>query len=184
MLYKAYHDIIYLRNNITAIRIIPFPHTHLSLFVFGKADFIFIGQTYIELLTMTRYDFFSLCLNAFGTEPDYPFGDDGTTAVFRHNSNKKWFALIIKVSRRKFGLDSDEVIDAVNLKLPREMIGSFSASDGVYPAYHMNKLHWVSVILHDADPQTVDFLLNMSYEATRPKMKTPKTESPKQKQNI
>ena len=77
----------------------------------------------------------------------------------------------MKVSLRKFGFDSDEMIDVVNLKLPTEMFGSFGAADGVYPAYHMNKLHWISVLLPDAPEETVQFLVNVSFEATKVKDK-------------
>lgn len=77
---------------------------------------------------MTRQAFFSFCLSAFGTAPDNPFDDGPVTAVLRHADNRKWFALVMRVSRRKFGLDSDEVIDIVNLKLPTEMFGSFGSS--------------------------------------------------------
>ena len=118
---------------------------------------------------MTRQAFFSFCLSAFGTAPDNPFDDGPVTAVLRHADNRKWFALVMRVSRRKFGLDSDEVIDIVNLKLPTEMFGSFGRADGVYPAYHMNKLHWISVLLPDAADSTVGFLTNVSYDATKTK---------------
>nr|MBQ4317879.1 MmcQ/YjbR family DNA-binding protein [Clostridia bacterium] len=118
---------------------------------------------------MTRQEFLDYCLEAYGTEADYPFDEDFETAVFRHLSSRKWYAVMMHVSRRKFGIDSDEVIDVVNLKLPAEMFGSFCASDGVYPAYHMNKVHWISVLLPDADAALVDFLVNASYEATRDK---------------
>ncbi len=107
------------------------------------------------------------CLDTYGTTPDYPFEDDLETAVLRHENNRKWYALVMKVSRRKFGLDSDEVIDVVNLKLPLEMFGSFGKADGVYLAYHMNKLHWISVLLPDAPNDVVEFLTNASFEATR-----------------
>ena len=79
----------------------------------------------------------------------------------------------MRVSRRKFGFDSDEVIDVVNLKLSTEMFGSFSAADGVYPAYHMNKFHWISVLLPDAPEDIIQFLLNVSFKATKsPKKKS------------
>ena len=78
------------------------------------------------------------------------------------------------VSRRKFRFDSDEVIDAVNLKLPVEMFGSFSAAEGIYLAYHMNMLHWISVLLPDAPEDVVRFLVNVSFEATKNKRKRQK----------
>ena len=116
---------------------------------------------------MTKQSFLDYCHNKFGTSPDYPFDDDFETAVLRHADNRKWFALLMKVSRRKFGFDSDETVDAVNLKLPVEMFGSFGKAEGVYPAYHMNKLHWISVLLSDATDETIAFLTGVSYEATK-----------------
>ena len=123
---------------------------------------------------MTKHKFLSFCLNTYGTSPDYPFDDWMESAVLRHADNKKWYAIVLRVSRRKFGFDSDEVIDVVNLKLPTEMFGSFGAADGVYPAYHMNKLHWISVLLPDAPDDVVQFLTNVSFEATRAKPKRAK----------
>ena len=120
---------------------------------------------------MTREEFFEMCSSSYLTLPDYPFEEDFETAVFRHADNRKWFALSMQVSRRKFGMDRDEVIDVVNLKLPTEMFGSFGAADGVYPAYHMNKLHWISVLLPDAPDDVVQFLLNASFEVTKSKKK-------------
>ena len=120
---------------------------------------------------MDKRQFIEYCLHTYGTSPDYPFEGDFETAVFRHSGSRKWYAIVMRVSRRKFGFDSDEVIDVVNLKLPTEMFGSFGASDGVYPAYHMNKLHWVSVLLPDSPDDIVEFLLNVSFEATKSKAK-------------
>ena len=118
-----------------------------------------------------KQQFLEYCLNTYGTSPDYPFDEDFETAVLRHTGNRKWYAIVMRVSRRKFGFDSDEVIDVVNLKLPTEMFGSFGAADGVYPAYHMNKLHWISVLLPDAPDDIIQFLVNVSFEATKVKEK-------------
>lgn len=123
---------------------------------------------------MTKQQFLSYCLDTYSTSPDYPFDEDFETAVLRHKDNRKWYAIVMRVSRRKFGFDSDEVIDVVNLKLPTEMFGSFGASDGVYPAYHMNKLHWISALLPDSPDDVVQFLTNVSFDATRAKPKRAK----------
>ena len=124
---------------------------------------------------MTKQEFLSYCLNTYGTVPDYPFDENFETAVLRHADTRKWYAIVMRVSRRKFGFDSDEIIDVVNLKLPTEMFGSFGTADGVYPAYHMNKLHWISVLLPDAPDDVVQFLVNVSFEATKDKRKHRKT---------
>ena len=77
---------------------------------------------------MTKQSFLEFCLNTYGTSPDYPFDEDFETAVLRHADNRKWYALVMRVSRRKFGFDNDGVIDVVNLKLPTEMFGSFGTT--------------------------------------------------------
>ena len=116
---------------------------------------------------MTKQSFFSFCLSDFRVSPDYPFDEDFETAVLRHWDNRKWFAIVMQVSRRKFGFDSDETVEVVNLKLPVEMFGSFGKAEGVYPAYHMNKRHWLSVILDRAEREDVEFLLNTSSIGSR-----------------
>ena len=120
---------------------------------------------------MTRQQFLEYCLSTYRTSPDYPFDDLHESAVLRHADSRKWYAIVMRVSRRKFDFDSDEAIDVVNLKLPTEMFGSFGAADGIYPAYHMNKLHWISVLLPDAPEDVVQFLVNVSFEATNDKRK-------------
>ena len=120
---------------------------------------------------MTKQEFLKHCIDTYGTPPDYPFDEDFETAVLRHADTRKWYAIVMRVSRRKFGFDSDEVIDVVNLKLPVEMFGSFGERDGVYPAYHMNKLHWISALLCDAAGGVIQFLTNVSFEATSKKKK-------------
>ena len=124
---------------------------------------------------MTKQEYLEYCSGSYGTPADYPFDEDSLTAVLRHTDNRKWYAIVMRVSRRKFGFESDEVIDVVNLKLPIEMHGSFGATEGVYPAYHMNKLHWISVLLPDAPEEIVAFLTNASFEATKSKRKQRKT---------
>lgn len=116
---------------------------------------------------MTREEFFEHCAEAHKTLPDYPFEKDFTTAVFRHAKNKKWFAICMRVSERKFGGDGDRVLDVVNLKIAPEMRDSFSERDGIYPAYHMNKQKWISVILDRAEEQTVNFLVGVSFSLTK-----------------
>jgi len=120
---------------------------------------------------MTKEKLIDYCREAFGTEPDCPFEEDFETTVLRHRDSRKWYGIIMKIPRKRFGIESEEAVDVVNVKLPVEMFGSFGKSDGVYPAYHMNKRHLVSVILPDAADDLVEFLINVSFEATKTKNK-------------
>ena len=122
---------------------------------------------------MTKQDFINHCVSAYGTEPDFPFEDDFITTALRHTDTRKWYALVMQVSRRKFGQGSDEIVDVVNLKMPVEMFGSFGQADGVYPAYHMNKSHWVTAALDGtASDEMVAFLAGVSFDLTAPKLKS------------
>ena len=118
---------------------------------------------------MTKQEFINYCVEKYGTTPDHPFEDDFVTTALRHHDTRKWYALVMEIPRHKFGLESDEITDVVNMKLPVEMFGSFGKEDGVYPAYHMNKLHWISLLLEEAKMETIEFLVNVSFEATKKK---------------
>ena len=120
---------------------------------------------------MTKEEFLRHNLEKYGISPDYPFDNDFETAVLRHPNNKKWYALVMNVPKSKFGINSDKVVCVVNMKLPIELFGSFGPNDGVYPAYHMNKLHWISVLIEEAEKETIEFLTDVSYEATQKKTK-------------
>ena len=79
-----------------------------------------------------------------------------SNAVFRHTDNKKWFALVMDVQGNKLGLSGSEYIDVVNLKMDdlffRDII---IKEDGIMPAYHMNKMHWVTVLLNGMENEQV-----------------------------
>lgn len=123
---------------------------------------------------MTRQEFFDYCESALSTSPDYPFDDANETAVLRHGSNRKWFGIVMYISKEKLGLCNSERADVLNVKLPFDMFGYFTEKDGVFPAYHMSKKHWVSILLEKAADETVELLINASYDITKPKIKKKK----------
>jgi predicted DNA-binding protein (MmcQ/YjbR family) len=83
----------------------------------------------------------------YDTNPDYPWGQDAGYAVLRHVKSKKWFCLVMTVKRQKIGLDGEGLIDVMNIKCRTEWIGALRQSKGFLPAYHMNKEHWLTVLL-------------------------------------
>ena len=104
----------------------------------------------------------------FGTEAEHPFAKDPETCVFRHRSNRKWFAVVMVIPKAKLGLPGDGTIRVVNVKCDTRLIGSFRELPGIYPAYHMSKAHWLTVALDgSAEAENIRFLLDMSYELTK-----------------
>jgi len=106
--------------------------------------------------------------NRYGVTGEHPFINDPEICVFRHECNRKWFAVIMQIPKAKLGLSDDGSVVIVNVKCDPRLNGSFRQEKGIYPAYHMSKTHWLSVALDgSAAWDTILFLLDMSYDLTK-----------------
>ena len=103
-----------------------------------------------------------------GSVLDMPFEDDFETTVFRHGEGGKWFGLLMRVEKSRLGLEGEGKADVLNLKCdPEESFIVREMYEGIIPAYHMNKRHWISVILNGSVPE--DFtqrLITKSFDLT------------------
>ena len=106
--------------------------------------------------------------DTYSTQGEHLFAKYPSFLVFRHSKNKKWFAVIMDIPRKNLGLSGEGEITVVNLKCDTRLIGSFREEPGIFPGWHMNKAHWLSVALDGtvAD-EKVKFLVDMSYELTK-----------------
>ncbi len=121
---------------------------------------------------MTRSELEDHISKDYGVKPEHPWERYPSYAVFRHSDCRKWFAVIMTVPKIKFGITEDGCIDVVNLKCAEELIDSYRSEDGIYPAYHMSKGHWLSVSLDGNVPcDTVKWLTQVSYRLTSAKGK-------------
>lgn len=103
----------------------------------------------------------------YGALPEYPWARFPRYAVFRHAENRKWFAVTMTVPKEKLNLGGKEPIDIVNLKCPEEVLDTLWQTKGIFPAYHMQKGQWISVILDGSvDYDTLLWLLALSFSAT------------------
>lgn len=104
----------------------------------------------------------------YAVSPDFPWAKYPNYAVFRHRSQRKWFALIMEVPAATLGLEggSADTVEIINLKARPEWIGQLRLSTGILPAYHMNKEHWISVVLRKVDDGTLKQLLHESFDLT------------------
>ena len=108
----------------------------------------------------------------YSTFPDFPWESTPDAAVYRHENNRKWFALVMTIPKTRLGIRSDGMVDIVNLKCDPLLVGSLRSEPGVFPAYHMNKDKWISVALNgSADDEQIKMLLDMSFELTAIKIK-------------
>ena len=122
---------------------------------------------------MNRKELESYIVDKYSVEPEYPWQSAPSFAVFRHSNNKKWFAVIMTITKDKLGFDSTENIDIVNLKCDPLM--NVTSEAGVFPAYHMSKTHWISVALDGTvEKEKLEWLLDLSFDLSNKKTKKKK----------
>ncbi|NCB80331.1 MAG: MmcQ/YjbR family DNA-binding protein [Bacilli bacterium] len=101
-------------------------------------------------------------------KPNFPWIKFPNYAVLRHPESSKWFALLMNVPRNKLGLEGDGEVDVVNVKCKPEFVGSLRMKNGFMPAYHMNKEHWLSILLDNTVPEEEIYeLIDDSYQLTK-----------------
>ena len=117
---------------------------------------------------MTRLELAANLTDTYNTTGEHLFARYPNFLVFRHRGNKKWFAVIMDIPRKNLGLTGEGETSVVNLKCDTRLIGSFREEPGIFPGWHMNKAHWLSVALDGTvEDEKIKFLVDMSYELTK-----------------
>jgi predicted DNA-binding protein (MmcQ/YjbR family) len=100
-------------------------------------------------------------------QKDHPFSKFPEYQVFRHEKSGKWFGLVMTVERDKLGLSGEGEIEIIDVKADPEEISILVHAPGYLPGYHMNKNHWIAILLDGsvADEQIFQMLEN-SYQLT------------------
>ena len=117
---------------------------------------------------MTRPELAAFLMENYGSIGEHLFSQYPSFLVFRHNANKKWFAVIMDIPRKNLGLTGEGEISVANLKCDTRLLGSFREDSGIFPGWHMNKAHWLSVALDGTvEDEKIRFLADMSYALTK-----------------
>ena len=111
----------------------------------------------------------------YAVEPEFLWPERFPTySVFRHADNKKWFALVASIPSTSLGLEGDKnnkssnknnEVDIINLKFDKNQTYDFAeTSDHIFPAYHMDKNNWITVLLDGTLPDELIYeLIKKSY---------------------
>lgn len=113
---------------------------------------------------LTKEAIYKYVKEQYGTEPEYLWKRDPNSAVLRHR-NRKWYAVFMCVAGNYLGLPEKGKVDIMNVKCDPEMVSLITQTYGLLPGYHMNKKHWISVLLDGSvgEARILDFL-DMSYD--------------------
>ena len=107
--------------------------------------------------------------NHYGVSPEYLWQDTPNVCVFRHQRNRKWFAVVMNdIPAAKLGLKENKSLNLINLKCTPELAKMILIDHkNIFPAYHMNKKHWISVVLDRCNREELKNLLAQSFRLTQ-----------------
>ncbi len=112
------------------------------------------------------FDIRKYILEKYKDELEFPWEDEN--AVVRRSDNGKWYAVFLSVSARKLGLLSDRRVSVMNVKMKPCDIAEIVDHISFFPAYHMNKKHWISVIIDSpAETEMIFKIIDDSYNLVK-----------------
>ncbi|MBE6529146.1 MAG: hypothetical protein E7680_00885 [Ruminococcaceae bacterium] len=108
-----------------------------------------------------RAEVLRYCKETYGTEADYPFQDSNAQVVRKPSG--KWYGLLMTIPAEKLGLSRSTEVDVINLKATPERIVNPDYRY-IFPAWHMNRKYWISVLLDSNIPtELLQTLIDESY---------------------
>ncbi len=123
-----------------------------------------IRQEYYDLLCRIREEAFDnqlfvgaqanrladMIISRWNDACDHPFEKSRDSVVFRVPGSQRWYGLVMRVERNRIcGGDNSGLVEVLNLKAEDAEQEKLICETGIYPAYHMNKKKWISVLLDD-----------------------------------
>ena len=61
--------------------------------------------------------------------------------------NNKWYGALLIISERKLKLESDKMVDIIDLRYSKDKIKEMVDNEKIFEGYHMNKNSWITLKL-------------------------------------
>lgn len=108
------------------------------------------------------FDFVRAELN---TKLETPWDKHPEFYVMKTANRQKWYGLMMRISYQLLDPQQSGIVDVLNLKAPPLKIVDLIDYQTFYPAYHMNKKHWVSVVVDEKiNLKQLQALIRQSYQ--------------------
>ena len=107
--------------------------------------------------------------NKYGGNHVNPFKKHLDILAFVNEKNK-WYALLSDVEYNKLNKNTDITtkVKILNVKYPTDNILDIIDNQNIFPAYHMNKKHWISIVLDkNIKLETIKELIDISYSLVK-----------------
>ena len=109
------------------------------------------------------------CNDKYGENHVNPFKKHPDILAFVNEKNK-WYALFSGVDYNKLNKNTDITtkVKILNVKYPTDKILDIIDNKNIFPAYHMNKKHWISIVLDkNIKLETIKELIDISYSLVK-----------------
>ena len=109
------------------------------------------------------------CNNKYGENNVNPFKKHPDILAFVNEKNK-WYALLSDVEYNKLNKNTDITtkVKILNVKYPTDKILEIIDNKNIFPAYHMNKKHWISIVIDkNIKLETIKELIDISYSLVK-----------------
>lgn len=111
----------------------------------------------------------------YGDLPEFLWEKLPEHGVFRNPQSQKWYAVILRIDKSKLDKSANGEVEILNIKLDDSEIEDLLKVKGFYPAYHMNKKSWISILLDGSvDENKIMNLLEKSHVFSEDKRKMKK----------
>ena len=85
----------------------------------------------------------------YNDELEFLWKKSPNNAIVRRKDSAKWYAVFMTISKNKLGFASNKIVEILNLHLKPQKAEELILTGKYFPAYHMNKNHWISVLLDE-----------------------------------
>ena len=83
----------------------------------------------------------------YGDELEFLWEKFDDNAIWRRKDNNKWYGAVLTVAKCKIGLDGEERVEILDLRISPQEVESIIDYKRYFPAYHMNKKSWITIPL-------------------------------------
>lgn len=95
----------------------------------------------LRLIKYVRENFFD--------EPEYLWEKFPNYAVFRRKDNRKWYAVIMSIPKKKLRLGGAAEVEIINLRVEPDELDKIVDGKKYFRGWHMNKQSWLTLRLDD-----------------------------------
>ncbi len=104
----------------------------------------------------------------YGDELEFLWAKFPDNAVWRRKDNQKWYGAILTVKGNKLGLNTDKLVEIIDLRMDAANRETILSREGYYPGWHMNKKSWYTLVLDDGiSDEELQLRITESYELAK-----------------